>query len=135
MELDDPGHLEGDARQAVLNELVPMPEAALLAYIAAFGIDNTISRVHRNDMAESLCRLLTVYCVAQDRKSVRRLGKAELEGGIFADGGHIVRFRDERQAIAGLAVTRTALKAAVAALKDSKRPAAFGNISRSNGRS
>ncbi len=119
--VDRSGHLEGDARQQVLAELVPMPEAALLAYIAAFGIDNTISRVHRNDMAERLCRLLTVYCVSEDRQHVRIVGKAELEGGIFADGGHIVRFRDDRVAISGLAVTRTALKAAVAALKDAKK--------------
>jgi hypothetical protein len=105
-----------------LKELVPMPEAALLAYIAAFGIDNTISRVHRNDMAERLCHLLTVYCVSEDRRHVRVVEKAELEGGIFADGGHIVRFRDERPAISGLAVTRTALKAAVAALKDTQKP-------------
>jgi hypothetical protein len=132
MELEDPGQLEGQARQAVLNELVPMPEAALLAYIAAFGIDTTISRVHRNDMAETLCRLLTVYCVSEDRQSVRRLGKAELQGGIFANGGHIVRFRDERQAITGLAVTRTALKAAVAALKDTQKAS---NFSRSSARS
>lgn len=110
--------LEGE----VLNELVPMPEAALLAYIAAFGIDNTISRVHRNDMAERLCQLLAVYCVSEDRRSARRVDKAELKGGIFSEGGHIVRFRDEREAIVGLAVMRTALKAAVAALKDTQKP-------------
>ena len=40
-----------------------------------------------------------------------------------ADGGHIVRFRDKRKSIRGLAVTRTALKAAVAALKDTQKPA------------
>ena len=108
----------------MLSELVPMPEAALLAYIAAFGIDNTISRVHRNDMAERLCQLLAVYCVSEDRRDVRRVDKAELEGGIFADGGHIVRFRDDREAISGLAVTRTALKAALAALKDTQKPTA-----------
>jgi hypothetical protein len=105
-----------------LGELVPMPEAALLAYIAAFGIDNTISRVHRNDMAESLSRLLDVYCISEDRQSSRRVDRAELAGGIFADGGHVVRFRDAREPITGLAVTRTALKAAIAALKDSKKP-------------
>ena len=98
-----------------------MPEAALLAYIAAYGIDNTISRVHRNDMAERLCQLLTVYCLSEDRQQVRIIERAELQGGIFADGGHIVRFRDERPAISGLAVTRTALKAAVAALKDTQK--------------
>jgi hypothetical protein len=123
MELEDPRDLKGEVRQPLLDELVPMPEAALLAYIAAFGIDNTISRVHRNDMAERLCRLLDVYCVSADSKSVRRLNKAELRGGIFAEGGHIVRFRDKRKSIRGLAVTRTALKAAVAALKDTQNPA------------
>jgi hypothetical protein len=122
MEPDDPKYLEGEVRQQVLDELVPMPEATLLAYIAAFGIDNTISRVHRNDMAELLCQLLAVYCVSEDRKSIRRLSKAELQGGIFGDGGHIVRFRDKRETITGLAVTRTALKAAVAALKDTQKP-------------
>lgn len=122
MELDDPRHLEGQARQEVLDELVPMPEAALLAYVAAFGIDNTISRVHRNDMAERLCQLLAVYCVSEDRRSLRRLDKAELRGGIFSDGGHVVRFRDKRKTITGLAVTRTALKAALAALKDTQKP-------------
>jgi hypothetical protein len=122
VERDDPRQLEEEARQEVLNDLVPMPEAALLAYVAAFGIDTTISRVHRNDMAERLCQLLVVYCVSDDQKSVRRLGKAELKGGIFADGGHIVRFRDRRKSISGLAVTRTALKAALAALKDTQKP-------------
>jgi hypothetical protein len=73
-------------------------------------------------MAETLCRLLPVYSVADDRKSGRRLDPADLEGGIFADGGHIVRFRDQRESITGLAVTRTALKAAVAALKDTRKP-------------
>jgi hypothetical protein len=109
--------LEGDARQQLLDELVPLAEAALLAYIAAFGIDTTISRVHRNDMAERLCELLVVYAVSPDRGEVRRLGKGELQGGIFAEGGNLVRFRDRRETIAGLAVTRTALRAAVAALK------------------
>jgi hypothetical protein len=121
--MGDPKHLSGEAERKLIAELVPMPEAALLAYIAAYGIDNTISRVHRNDMAERLCQLLTVYCVSEDRQHVRIVDKAELHGGIFADGGHIVRFRDARSAISGLAVTRTALKAAVAALKDTQKRA------------
>ena len=112
----------GQARQQVLGEFVPMPEAALLAYVAAFGIDNTISRVHRNDMAETLCQLLSVYCVSADRQSLWRLEKSDLAGGIFADGGQMVRFRDERPALAGLGVTRNELKAACAALKDTRKP-------------
>jgi len=114
--------VEGEARQRLLDDLVPMPEAALLAYLSAFGIDSTISRLHRNDMAETLSQLLTVYAVSEDRKTILRLAAADLEGGIFGDGGRVIRFRDEREAITGLAVTRTALKAAVAALKDAKKP-------------
>jgi hypothetical protein len=114
--------VEGEARQRLLDDLVPMPEAALLAYLSAFGIDSTISRLHRNDMAETLSQLLTVYAVSEDRQSLLRLAAADLEGGVFGDGGRVIRFRDEREAITGLAVTRTALKAAVAALKDAKKP-------------
>ena len=110
---------------SLLNELVPMPEASLLAYISAFGIDNTITRIHRNDMAESLAQLLTVYAVSDDQQHIRRLAADELCGGIFADGGRVVRFRDEREPISGLAVTREALKAAVAALKDTRKPSGF----------
>lgn len=113
----------------MLDELVPMAEAAMLAYISAFGIDNTISRIHRNDMAERLTQLLTVYCVSEDRRSVYRLDRDELEGAIFSEGGRVVRFRDEREPITGLAVTRTALKAAVAALKDTKKPTGFRKAS------
>jgi hypothetical protein len=98
-----------------------MPEAALLAYLSAFGIDSTISRLHRNDMAETLSQLLTVYAVAEDSGSVLRLAASDLEGGIFADGGRVIRFRDERATLTGLCVTRTALKAAVAALKNAKK--------------
>lgn len=125
MESDDPTSFEEEAGQPPLNELVSLQEACLLAYISAFGIDDTISRIHRNDMAESLSQLLTVYSVSEDRQSIRRLTSAELRDGIFADGGRVVRFRDEREPITGLAVTRTALKAAVAALKDTRKPSGF----------
>ena len=126
-----PGDSKGSERQAtqrLLYELVPMPEASLLAYISAFGIDTTITRMHRNDMAESLSQLLAVYAVSEDRKSIRRVSPDELRGGIFADGGRVVRFRDERGPITGLAVTREALKAAVAALKDTKKPSGFNRV-------
>lgn len=116
---------EPDGSQRLLNELVPMQEASMLAYISAFGIDTTITRMHRNDMAESLSKLITVYAVSDDRKSIRRLGPEDLQGAIFADGGRVVRFRDEREPITGLAVTSEALKAAVAALKDTKKPSGF----------
>jgi len=114
-----------DDSQRLLNELVPMQEASLLAYVSAFGIETTITRLHRNDMAESLSQILILYSVSEDRKSARRLSREELRGGIFAEGGRVVRFRDERQSISGLAVTREALKAAVAALKDTKKTSRF----------
>ena len=117
--------IEGKAGQHLLKDLVSLAEASLMAHISAFGIDNTISRIHRNDMAESLAKLLTVYAVSNDRLTVRRLTPADLQGGIFADGGRVVRFRDDRDPITGLAVTREALKAAVIALKDTRKPTGF----------
>jgi len=114
-----------DDSDRLLKELVPMQEASLQAYISAYGIETTITRMHRNDMAEILSQLLTLYSVSEDRKSVRRVRREELRGGIFADGGRVVRFRDERAAIGGLAVTREALEAAVAALKDTKKAPSF----------
>jgi hypothetical protein len=119
---------ERQATQRLLFELVPMEEASMLAYISAFGIDITITRIHRNDMAESLTKLLSVYAVSDDRKSIRHLSAEDFQGAIFADGGRIVRFRDEREAITGLAVKREALKAAVAALKDTKKPSGFNRV-------
>jgi hypothetical protein len=119
---------EEQATERLLKELVPLQEAAMLAYISAYGIDTTITRIQRNDMAESLSKLLSVYAVSDDRKSIRRVGAEDLQGGIFADGGKIVRFRDDREAITGLAVTREALKAAVAALKDTKKPSGFSRV-------
>ncbi len=108
-----------NAHEPVPEDLVPMPEAALLAYISASGIDRTITRLHRNDMAETLARLVTVYSVTDAQ--VRRVAPAELEGGLFTEGGRVVQFRDGREPIKGLAVPRQALKAAVAALKDAQR--------------
>ena len=110
--------LERQAKEGLLEDLVPMPEAALLAHLSAFGMDHTISRLHRDDMARMLARLVTVYAVSDDRETVWRLAAADLEGGFFAEGGRVVRFKDGRAPITGLAVARSALKAAVAAVKD-----------------
>ena len=113
--------LEDEAAQRLLEDLVPMPEAALLAHLSAFGIDRTISRLDRDDMAQTLARLLPVYAVSADGRSVHRLEPAALEGGVFADAGKVLRFADGRADMTGLHVTRSALKAAVAAVKDAKR--------------
>src|SRR5437870_11327082 len=78
---------ELDDSQRLLKELVPMHEASLQAYISAYGIEATITRLHRNDMAESLAQLLALYSVSEDRRSVRRVSREELRGGIFAEGG------------------------------------------------
>jgi hypothetical protein len=121
MGVADSAWLEGEAAERLLPELVTLQEAALLAHIAASGIDTTITRLHRNDMAVSLCALLTVYAVSDDRRRIRQVSAAELRGGVFSDGGGTVHFRDGRLPITGLAVTRTALKAAVHALKDARK--------------
>ena len=121
MEAGDSGSLQGEAREQLLKELVPMEEAALLAYISASGMDRTITRLHRNEMAQTLARLVTVYSVSDDGQRVRRLTPADLQGGIFSDGGRNLSFRDQREPITGLAITRAAIKAAAAALKDSQK--------------
>jgi polynucleotide 5'-kinase involved in rRNA processing len=121
MQPDQPGWIEGEAGRQLLEELLPMEEAALLAYISASGIDRTITRLHRNDMAETLARLVTVYSISEDGRRVRRLAPEDLHGGIFADGGRKVSFRDEREPITGLAVTRAAIKAAAGALRNANR--------------
>ena len=108
-----------NVHEPVPEDLVPMPEAALLAYISASGIDRTITRLHRNDMAETLARLVAVYSVTE--AEVRKVAPEELEGGLFMQGGRVVQFKDGREPITGLAVPRQALKAAVAALKDAKK--------------
>ena len=121
MEAGDSGSLQGEAREQLLKELVPMEEAALLAYISASGMDRTITRLHRNEMAQTLARLVTVYCISEDGSRVRRLVPEDLQGGIFADGGRKVTFRDQREPITGLAVTRAAIKAAAGALRNANR--------------
>jgi hypothetical protein len=117
----EPEDIEGEARQQLLADLVPMEEAALLAYISAAGIDRTITRLHRNEMAQTLAQLVTVYSLSQDGQRIRRLTAADLQDGIFADGGRNVSFRDERAPISRLAVTRAAIRAAAAALKNANK--------------
>lgn len=121
MQPDHSGWIEGEAGRQLLEELLPMEEAALLAYISASGIDRTITRLHRNDMAQTLARLVTVYSISEDGRRVRRLAPEDLQGGIFADGGRKVSFRDQREPITGLAVTRAAIKAAAGALRNANR--------------
>ncbi len=121
MKHDESGWVEGEAGRQLLAELVPMEEAALLVYIAASGIDRTITRLHRNDMAQTLAQLVTVYATSQDGRRVRRLSPEDLQGGIFADGGRNVSFRDQREPITRLAVTRAAIKAAAGALRNANK--------------
>jgi hypothetical protein len=100
-----------------LNDLVTMVEAALTACVAAEGPMSSIPSATRNRYAELLLRLVTVYALSEDREQVRPLSRSDTEGGTFRDGGREIFFSDGREPIRDLAVTRTALKAAIKLLK------------------
>lgn len=100
-----------------LNNLVTMAEAALTACEAAEGPMSWIPAATRNRYAELLSRLVTVYALSEDREQVRALSRSDIEGGKFRDGGREIFFSDGREPIRDLAVTRTALKAAIELLK------------------
>jgi hypothetical protein len=96
-----------------LNNLVTMVEAALTACVAAEGPMSSIPGATRNTYAELLLRLVTVYALSEDREQVRPLSRSDTEGGKFRDDGREIFFSDGREPLRDLAVTRTALKAAI----------------------
>jgi hypothetical protein len=100
-----------------LNNLVTMAEAALAAYAQSTGNASTIPSVTGNLYAELLSRLIPLYALSEDRQQVRALTRADIDGGMFRDGGREIWFPDGRPPIRGLALTRTALKAAIEVLK------------------
>jgi hypothetical protein len=100
-----------------LNNLVTMVEAALTACVAAEGPMSSIPDATRNRYAELLSRLVTVYALSEDREQVRALSRSDTEGAKFRDGGREIFSSDGRVPLRDLAVTRSALKAAVAVLK------------------
>jgi hypothetical protein len=101
----------------LVGELVSMPVAAALAYIRITGRNERLSEAQMETMAAELARLITVYSVDDTQKSVRALGPDDTQGGRFRHSGKTVEFTDGRDAITGLAVTRTSLDRAIEALK------------------
>jgi hypothetical protein len=104
-------------RPGLVGELVSMPVAAALAYIRITGRNEKLSDAQMETMAAELARLITVYAVDDTQKSVRALGPDDTQGGRFRQAGKRVEFTDGRDAITGLAVTRTSLDKAIEALK------------------
>ena len=93
-----------------------MAEAAIFAYLQTVGPATTISEAQRNEMADLLARMVTLYSLSGDG-SARALDAEEVRDGQFSEGGRTLRFRDGRTPISGIAVTRTSLQAAVEAMK------------------
>ena len=100
-----------------LNNLVTMAEAAMTAYLQSTGSTARIAESTRNLYAELLSRLVTLYALSEDRQQVRALTRADVDGGIFRDGGREICFSDGRPSVRELALTRTALKSAIERLK------------------
>jgi hypothetical protein len=106
-----------DLNKEKKHQLVTMVEAALAACVAAEGPMSPIPGATRSQYAELLSRMVTVYALSEDREQVRALSRSEIEGGKFRDGGREIFFSDGREPIHDLAVTRTALNAAIEVLK------------------
>jgi hypothetical protein len=110
-----------EARHKLPNDLVTMAQAAVKAYLETVGPATTLTELQRNEMADFLARLVEVYFVSGDRETIRTLGAAEVRGGRFVDGGRTILFKDGREPMSGLAVTRASLNTAIEAMKRSKR--------------
>jgi hypothetical protein len=94
-----------------------MADAAVAACVAVQGDASSIPGVTRNLYAELLSRLVTCYVLSEDRDEIGALQRCDIDGGTFQEGGREIFFADGRQTISGLAVTRTALKAAIEVLR------------------
>lgn len=108
-----------EARHRLLNKLVTMAEAALMACLQTRGgPPSKISEQELNTMADVLAGLVTVFSAADDRATLTPLTKDQLKGGTFSDSGRIIKFVDGRPPISDLIITRTAFKTALEILKD-----------------
>jgi hypothetical protein len=108
-----------EARHKFLNNAVTMTEAAFFACIETTGgTPRRIPAVELNLMAGVLAALVNVFSVADDRSTVKQLGKETLKGGTFSEGGRVLMFVDGRSSIGDLVVTRNEFKAALEILKD-----------------
>lgn len=109
-----------EARHRLLNDFVTLPEAAVVAHVHTIALDATIPDAQRDEMAEQLSKLVTLYSLSDDRTNIRALSAEDMRGGTFTGGGRLITFKDGRPPITGLAVTRTALRAALEVLKRPK---------------
>jgi hypothetical protein len=108
-----------EARHKFLNSAVTMAEAAYLACIETTG--GTPRRVpagELNAMAGILAGLVNLFSVANDRSTVKPLGKEALKGGTFSEGGRVIAYFDGRHPVGDLVLTRNEFKAALEILKD-----------------
>lgn len=109
-----------EARHRLLNDLVSMPEAVVVAHLDAVALDTTIPHARCDELAEQLARLVTLYSLSDDRRDIRTLSAEDIRGGTFTGGGRAITFKDGRLPITGLAVRRPALNAALEVLRRAK---------------
>jgi hypothetical protein len=97
-----------------------MKIAAATAYLETAGPVTTISEIQRNNMADLLARMVTVYCVSGESHTIMAVSREEIRLGSFTDSGRVLTFKGGRQPISDLMVTKSALKAAIEAIKAKK---------------
>ena len=98
--------------------MVTMAEAVVTACTEVeMPLPRTISDATRNQYAMLLSRLVTVYTISADQTDVRELDRELIAGGTFRDGGREIVFKDGRESIGNLAITRPALRGAIEVVK------------------
>jgi hypothetical protein len=119
--LEQMTNLSREEKHQLLNKIVTMAEAVVTAYAEVeMPLLRTISGDTRNQYAKLLSRLVTVYTISADQTDVRELDSEVIAGGTFSDGGRKIVFKDGRESIGNLAITRPALRAAIEVLKSSR---------------
>jgi hypothetical protein len=108
---------ERRARDRIPRGLVPLSEAVLTACFQT-GMSGAISKLKADAMVSILAQRCTVYLVSKD-KTVRALTSEELTKGTLVEGGRCMVFADGRERLQRLMVTRSALRAAIAAIRRS----------------
>lgn len=93
----------------------PLISVAEAAVIVCFEVGMTGPYASKNIdlMADTVAHLCTLYLMSSADETIRALQKKELRGGRFVDGAKRMVFEDGRPALERIAVTRTALGAAL----------------------
>ena len=97
-------------------DLVPLPFAARMVYLLAYGVQLPAEHLsdRLNAMAYSLSRMATLYSL--EGPSTRALSAQELAAGLFRNGAEEFHFIDSRPPVRQIGVTRDDIEKTAEAL-------------------